>query len=597
MPSRHVLATLLFFAALASGADTPRTVKLGGKTIQTLGETWVAISSDGKELAYRTGPDTISVFEPLTGKRLRDVRISQEGLGENLHYTADGRFAFRGMNGFRVVDATTGQVLIACEMRKFTTAHQLGWSDDGGVSAASEELNNRAQLPPVRVWNRKGEVAHELPYPSGSSQASHAVSGDGKVIATAIGNTKERKDDDLREYVTLWDAATGKETGRLHLGKGADAPLALSLNRDGRYLIVATSVSPVSLWDLKAGKKIAAPAIKGWPSRFTYSPDGRQVGVQSDRGSAVVIELATGKVVAEWDCPGRAPGGIGFTADGDFLACSAQEYKVTVVSLTKKDKEPPAPAYEGHTQPVLLVHWATDGKTLLTVGEDGKVFRWDTATGKLMERVIEVPDVRYSYWSTPLAVSPDGRWLIARQVGDVQLFDLMNKKQVATLNLKDKRHFMLWEGFAFSEDGKRVFAYGKAQVRSTFEATQLGAALCWRTDGTHEAETLDPANKKGEEVFAAKYGKEKLMKATTTGPRPVVTVGLSVRDPWASPSHPWPLSMGRQVTVKDADGKKVLFDAPLTLGSGGPVLSPDGKRIACPLADTGVVILDLPTAK
>lgn len=279
------------------------------------------------------------------------------------------------------------------------------------------------------------------------------------------------------------------------------------------------------------------------------------------------------------------------------MACFAQENAVTVTSLTKKAAAPPAVAAPaaGHTKPVLLAHWAADGKTLLTVGEDRKVFRWDTATGKLLDRIIDLPEEQLNSWRDPVAVSPDGRWLVVRQGMGARLFDLEGKKHVADLDLKDKAHYPHWEGFAFSDDGKRVFGFGQAQKKnSNFMITLLGAAVCWTADGRHESELLKADTKSGQEAFAEQYGKEKLMTVKVTGPRRAVAIGPPVRDPWASPTHPWPLAMGNQVTVKTADGKKVLLDTALSLRGGGPAVSADGQRVAFPLADKGVVILDLP---
>ena len=122
MTARLLLASLVLSAAVSPAADPPRQVKLGGQPVQTLGEGWVALSRDGKELVYRTGPDTLGLFDPLTGKPLREVRIEQKEIGEQLWYAADGRhLLFKGTATLRRVDAATGKVVAAIDAGKFAS--------------------------------------------------------------------------------------------------------------------------------------------------------------------------------------------------------------------------------------------------------------------------------------------------------------------------------------------------------------------------------------------------------------------------------------------------------------------------------------------
>ena len=63
-------------------------VTLGTVAGRTMSPYLTALSRDGQAVAYRTGPDTIGIFEPLSGKLLRTVTIGEK-------QTSDVAFTFK----------------------------------------------------------------------------------------------------------------------------------------------------------------------------------------------------------------------------------------------------------------------------------------------------------------------------------------------------------------------------------------------------------------------------------------------------------------------------------------------------------------------
>jgi WD40 repeat protein len=607
------ILALSALACLAAGArpahaqEPPPAVRLGTVDSRTVGPYWVALSRDGKQLAYRTGPDTLGLFDPLTGKLARTLSVTEKEVGEQLFFTPDCKhLVFHAMQSVRLMDPVTGKVTpVAGGGNQFDVyPHTFVWSADGMTLASSSHRYDFGHVPPLRFWDGAGRkvTGEAAGGPSGSDRA-HAMSGDGKVAAT--GSTYHKKQDDKdearEEYVTLWDVAARKAKTRIHLGP-MNCAVSLALNADGRYLVVATHAEDgVQLWDTVAGKKVAGLGrLPGGQPWYTFSPDDTKFAIQTGSGYTAVFETATGKKVADRQDRGTKGAGVGFTADGDVLACFVDGTHVRVSSLTRKG-QPSAAAPVGHAARVLLTRFSDDGETVLTVGGDMKVLRWDARTGKLLETVVEQAPRPGTWWNDPCQFSPDGKFLVVGVVTQPCLFDLAGKKEVGTLAIRSEKYWAQWAGVDFSEDGKTVFARGTGQERrkNDFKIVTVGYAAAWGTaDAALRSESGGGRGEGTDAVFERNYGKEKLAVAKPVPNLPEVAVGAGVRDPWASSMNAGPLTVGNLLTVRDRESKKVLVKRVLNLNGGrGIGFSPDGKRVALPMADNTVLILDLPDAK
>lgn len=600
----------LFCAALSPAlqAEEPKTLKLGGIPQYTLTNYQVALSRDGKQLAYRTGVNTIGIFDPVTGKLNREVTIDQKEIGESLSFTADGKeLVFTSMQKVNRFDATTGKLLLSTGGKEFYNIHRFVWNDDATSIMSYDDNFHFGRVPKQFFWNNKGEIASEETIQH-TGVRFQAISGDGKVAVIGSGNHRKEKDTDLplEEYVAIWNVATRKERARIHLGKGV-APSFLALNRTGRYLVTYTnSPDQLELWDTRFARRIAALG-KTPPSMFrcTFSPDDSKFAIQSGQGYIGVFETETGKKVMEyqfggltWGLFGNAAAGVGFLANGEILACYGSQNRVFIRNISQKEA-PPEPKVVGHTAKIIYTHWSEDGKNLLTVGADKQVLRWDTATGKLLETVVVEEPQPASWWQGPVTISPDGKFLVVRSVSLAKLYDLEAKKEVATLAFNTRQFYPHWKGFFFSEDGKKVFGMGEAQEnRTDFKIVIYGGTVCWNTaDGSHVSEFIDMSGGDWQKAFNTQFGKEKLMVNKSAEQLPAIEIGQTIRDPWASSTNIGAQSMGNKITLVNKATKEPIFTTTQNITGEGVSISPDGKRIALPMADFSVVLLDLPTGK
>jgi RNA polymerase sigma factor (sigma-70 family) len=283
--------------------------------------------------------------------------------------------------------ALLGIGLIACQTLK-------AWPDQtpqGEPAAATARPIGEADKPrrsdcfgdplPPRALARMGTVRL---FNNETNQVSPskllAFSPDGKVLASHIDGMK----------IALWDAATGKEIGRLTLdpGKGKEYLFSLGFAPDGKTLVTVSWDQRVSLWDAATGKLLRTVSYKGparrnlHPGKVAFLPDGRmlaavdfQKSVENEEGirGTSVWDMATGKEVRPLSDPKKR---------------RAARFNITSFSR--------------------------DGKLLAagTHDEDGtSLWLWDVATGKEIHQLTENKDSGKVLGIRALAYSHDGKML------------------------------------------------------------------------------------------------------------------------------------------------------------------------------------------
>jgi RNA polymerase sigma factor (sigma-70 family) len=288
---------------------------------------WLAFSPDGKRLAA-VDHDGLHVWDCTTGKRVHHQPLDPLRSLRLLRFTPDGKNLLVGGKGDVIALDTVGWKQVK---------HALVGLDVSGPDFFAAEL-----------------------------------SPDGKTLALSPGP------------VTLWDWATGKQTGILSTtekdvlqigaeGFSADGPVAFST--DGKWLASAThpytpkdpkAVPPrIELWSL-ADRKV----VRGWPTTelhlhaIGFTPDGKSLVGGFHNGTVCVWETATGK--------------------------EKVRFKHPVAGVTN-----------------IWIRVAPDGKLVATADYDGTPVRfWDLATGKQVGQFTGTPGVVEG-----LQFSPDGALL------------------------------------------------------------------------------------------------------------------------------------------------------------------------------------------
>jgi WD40 repeat protein len=342
----------------------------------------VAFSPDGKTLAA-CGDDGIRLWDSATGKEVRRTQ------GERLNVHA---IAFR----------PDGKGVIASgHSEKGSDLWGWTWGSDPQRLPSPEGPSYRfATISPdgrAVVADRPGgagtylletATGKEIAWLASDYLGRAAFSADGKTLATLA---REGENPNQRLCIILWDAATGKELGRVPdgVGKLSSGPFALS--PDGKLAATASDAgregASVIFWDTASGKELRSVRGSDVAARgMAFSPDGRAVALASQSGLCL-REVATGKELWHRPAHDNTLSSIAFSPDGRTLA-AGKFGLVRLWDVATGRELVPVPA---HRDLIGFVRLSPDGRTVMTApgvhGEDGPgpsatVFRyWDARTG------------------------------------------------------------------------------------------------------------------------------------------------------------------------------------------------------------------------
>ena len=433
-----------------------------GEVRQTFeGEGWfrhVVFFPDGRRIVA-SDAQRVRLCELNTAKELPPLSVKRSPWA--LALAPDGKtLAYGDSTAIVFLDVAAGK-----ELRRIETGlhdiSEIAFSPDGKTLAASgPQTAGLASSGPqmLRLWDTETDKElHTLVEDKAASPFRFAFSPDGKTLAATAGDLGP---------IRLWDAATGKERGRLQIPASEYLTVNFALSPDGKTLAATTGHGAVSLWDLETGKCIApfdahaAPVVA-----IALSPDGRTLATGSRDGTVRLWDRETGKPLRVLEHEGSVDGvdGVAFSPDGRRLtsmcrftnslrfwdAASGREIEAkpdmpgdesivlsggftahmlraeSVLVLRDADGRetarlkgiPHLPANPCHS--VVL---SADGKTLAAEGcypeEQGgpNVCLWDVASGRVLHWV------RSGYMGG-VALSPDGRTAATGDDGVVRFWD------------------------------------------------------------------------------------------------------------------------------------------------------------------------------
>jgi WD40 repeat protein len=421
----------------------------------------VAVSSDGKLLAYGGWDRSVTLCSVETGKIVRRLD-NPGGFAQALAFAPGGRFLALGAHpGVRVYGVASGKELRRLDAVPPSICISLAYSPDGKMLAAVGQDGS------LRLWDVLESRELHPPVGHPSNVQNLVFLGDGKHLVSYSGTSAR---------MIAWEVATGKEVDqhvglpfnpstmvaspdgkgvqglgydrRLHVwrpGRGLEeVPLNLqvapfnqaALSADGkRAALVSSTDRKLRLYDLdrkdREGRVLATPE-NVWVNLPVFTPDGRRLAATTSDGAIHV-----------WDCATRRE----------------------VRTLGNGDEVPRANFISR-----LLI--APDGRGLLFGQTDNELHLWEVASGR--ER-LALPSVASRLGA--VAWSPDGRLLACgNQDGTVFVFDADGGKEVAKWEGKQG----MVQSLAFSPDGQLLASggiNGTILVWQVPEATRPAATL------------------------------------------------------------------------------------------------------------------------
>jgi hypothetical protein len=211
----------------------------------------VAFSPNGKLLLTAGWDYVVRLWDPATGKELRQLNLAELRSGPGGGYNLGMAFSPNG--------------------RVFATA-------DAGVMLW--------RVDNAKLWRR---LTDRL----GEGGGPVAFSPDGRLVAAR--GPEVAKEGTVR----LWEAASGNEVATLR-GVRMGNFTSIAFSPDGRTVAAGAIVSAprgvagkLVLWDLASGKELAAPeGHSGWLTAVAFTPDGRRLVTGATDTTALVWDVA-----------------------------------------------------------------------------------------------------------------------------------------------------------------------------------------------------------------------------------------------------------------------------------------------------------------
>jgi WD40 repeat protein len=270
--------------------------------------TALTFSPDGARLAAACRDGAVRVWDlkgpnPATPRELRGHTQSVSTVA----FSPDGRtIASGGMDkAISFYDAADGSLRRRVQPHRIRPGqhpdagalHALAYSPDGAILVSAHAPGD----PSVRVWDaRRGVELFEL---AGLDEGVRAAtfSPDGATLATT---------DPAGRSVVLWETATWRPRGRIHLPSPAHVPPAFT--PDG-WNVVTAGADGFTAWDLATAAPAAQfpaaqfpAAHRGRITGLAFSPDGRRLVTGGDDGTALLWDVTQPARLAAGESLGRS---------------------------------------------------------------------------------------------------------------------------------------------------------------------------------------------------------------------------------------------------------------------------------------------------
>jgi WD40 repeat protein len=401
---------------------------------ERLGFKRVAFRPDGEQLAAMNlgwHQPTVRLWEVESGKEVRTLSRSEwQGSARTLCYSPDGRMLARGgidndsFGGLIVWDLPTGTAI-----RKPRAPYDAGVLDltfDPAGQRLAVVHGDRESGLAVRVWSaRTGLEAVSDEAPGESASAWHAVTVDasGRVLALDTGESDEKI-----SRTRLWDVEQRQPL--LTLPTRLKSETAAAICPRTHRIAAHANHGAVTVWDGQTGQQLAqfaasAPSFVGFlepPRGICFGGNGRLATwchdpVGKDNSRVKVWDVATGRLLHDFD---------------------------------------------GETERVYSVAFDPDGKRLAAVGENGKLYLWDAATGrKLWSAAVGGIGLSVAFSADGKLVAADASLRYTGEGALVKILDAETGEEKRTLSgLVGKV-----KGIAFSPDNSRLVTADDDRLR------------------------------------------------------------------------------------------------------------------------------------
>lgn len=380
----------------------------------------VTLLPDGKTLLLPDPSNTIRRFDVRTGQPLDKHGPANGQALATVVVSGDGKRAMVA-SGNIVRDAVTGEELqdlkppAPFHPTLISEGPTASFSFDGKILARNGTTNTGKNQ--VIVWDVDNHDILLRTEPTQTGPVVPMLSPDGKLLAIRapqLGLFTQPGKQDTSRIVQVWDVAAKKELFQFKPTPAFTSGVAaVVFSPDGTLLAGSCGEGVVDVWDAKTGKPkftLLGRAKQG--TRLAFSPDGKVLAAMAQDGTVQRWSMTDEKPLGTTEAPEILPVGQGqglvFVNNDRLLAWGMAGPSPVIWEVPSGKLLTPAPA---HTASVKSIGFPAGGKELLTSCVDGRVVRWDIATGKLLGEIRLRPSRSVNLQPRhSLEITPDATW-------------------------------------------------------------------------------------------------------------------------------------------------------------------------------------------
>lgn len=174
----------------------------------------------------------------------------------------------------------------------------------------------------------------------------------------------------VERHALIWDSISGAQLADFVVAKGNLLGGAIALSPDGTRLVVGDSSAAVRVFDARSGESLSEEHNDSFVVHVAISPDGKQYAAASIAGTAVVRDMATGKVLFPPLTQSGTIYQLEYSPDGKYISTAGFD-GVAKVWDASTGKE--LHSLQVGSAQVRGAHFSADGTHLITTGMDGVI--------------------------------------------------------------------------------------------------------------------------------------------------------------------------------------------------------------------------------
>ncbi len=438
--------------------------------------TTLAFSSDGRTLASGSFDEAVWLWDVATGTEIRSLKQSRS-VPNSVTFTPDDKTVIAVCNSeLKVWETATGKEIAS---RSIAPGRPVLALSPDGTTLATVDVQPTIRLWDTQKWEQKaaikghGNVVRSLAFsPDGIHLASGSLDQTARIwnVSRNLNDVIKLTDPDNRAgfskalftpngqkivsgksragLASIWDSISGRKLfdlrGHTKPATVSNYSLELAVSSNSRCIATGGADNLVKVWDAETGREINT--ISNLPSRPTalaFSPNNNFLAIGTEQ-AAYIYDLLQGCITSSIAVP-LGLNALRFSSDGKTLVTSGDD---SIIRFLESATGNELRRIQSHQDKLFVMALSTGDKYLATGSLDSTAAIWDVQTGNQLWLL-----KGHSSRINSVSFSPDGRRLATSSNDNtLKLWDMTTGQELLTF--KDAGGCSV----SFSPDGSQLLS-------------------------------------------------------------------------------------------------------------------------------------------